>query len=59
MKFNYESVAIFVKDEKIFVILNIWKMFENNHILLSILLSYLFQKLKTRIVCVVYSKPKN
>ena len=46
MKVNFESAAIFVKDEKLFVILNIWKMFENNHILLCILLGYLFQKFK-------------
>ena len=55
MKVNYESAAIFVKDEKLFVILNIWKMFENNHIHLCILLIYLFQKLQTSLVCFISS----
>ena len=55
MKFNYESDAIFMKDDNLFFILNIHNMFENNYILLCILLSYLFQKLKTIIVCFVSS----
>ena len=56
MKVNYESDFIIMKDENLFFILNIWNMFEKNHILLCILLSYLFQKLKTSIVYLVSSQ---
>jgi len=55
MKVHYESGVIFVKDDKLFFILNIWNMFENNHMLLCILLGYLFKKWKTSIVCFVSS----